>query len=309
MHDKLAQHFDLNLLVSLYTLIEFKNVTHAASALKMSQPALSVQLAKLRILFKDELLIPRPEGKGMYLTEKAELLHLPLKKLIDDLDTIQQIKPSFDASRDQRIFKIAISDTASVSIMTSLIHFLRQLENPQLQIEFVQFQSDSMIKQLEQNEVDLVIDLEANLPDHFPSLLLMDEDFVVCFSHHHPLNTRKEISIEDYCALQHIVVNTNEESLKGYTDHVLKSLGYTRFINHSVSNFLMAIECLDSTQFVCTLPRPMALSTRFGVSFHELPFPSPRFRLRMIWHPKNHSNSAIQWLRNEIFQIIRYNPK
>ena len=41
-------HLDLNLLVSLHKLFEYKNVTHAAQAIHISQPALSAQLAKLR---------------------------------------------------------------------------------------------------------------------------------------------------------------------------------------------------------------------------------------------------------------------
>ncbi|MGC9743016.1 LysR family transcriptional regulator [Pseudomonas capeferrum] len=55
---------DLNLLVSLDTLLAEMNVTRAATRLHISQPAMSAQLSRLRELMGDPLLVPiqkRPE--------------------------------------------------------------------------------------------------------------------------------------------------------------------------------------------------------------------------------------------------------
>ena len=49
---------DLNLLVSLDALLEECNVTRAAARLHLTQPAVSTQLARLRKVFDDPLLIP-----------------------------------------------------------------------------------------------------------------------------------------------------------------------------------------------------------------------------------------------------------
>ena len=62
---------DLNLLVSLDVLIEEANVTRAAARLGVSQPGLSAQLARLRDLFGDPLLVPSESGRGMLPTSRA----------------------------------------------------------------------------------------------------------------------------------------------------------------------------------------------------------------------------------------------
>ena len=78
---------DLPLLVSLDALLELKNVTRAAERLHLSQPALSSQLARLRILFKDPLLTPSETGRGMVATPKAMELAAPLRPEADVIDS------------------------------------------------------------------------------------------------------------------------------------------------------------------------------------------------------------------------------
>ena len=61
---------DLNLLLALEALLAELNVTRAAKRLNLSQPALSAQLARLRDIFGDQLLIPT--SRGVYATAMAK---------------------------------------------------------------------------------------------------------------------------------------------------------------------------------------------------------------------------------------------
>ena len=56
------QGLDLNLLRTLNVLLSENNVTRAAQRLNLSQPSVSVQLARLREIFADPLLLPGPRG-------------------------------------------------------------------------------------------------------------------------------------------------------------------------------------------------------------------------------------------------------
>ncbi|SPL71332.1 Nodulation protein D 2 [Acinetobacter stercoris] len=298
------RHFDLNLLLSLHVLLKLKNVTHAAQVLNISQPALSAQLARLRHSFQDQLLVPSTHGKGMVLTEKAEVLIEPLETLVNQLQLIHQTEPSFDPEHDERIFKIAVSDSASVSLSRVIADFLATLTN-NIKIEFVHCEPAKLTEQLEQDQLDLVIDLENNLPDHFPGLMLIDEDFVLCFGLQHPLSQQRTLSVEEYCSLKHIIVKTDDQSFTGYTDLSLKMLGHKRVIQHSLSSFVMATQCLIYSDYVCTLPRHLVQHASEPLQFLELPFISPRYKLRMLWHPKKQDNPAILWLRHMIYTFVR----
>lgn len=56
------KRLDLNLLLTLDVLLAERSVTRAAERLNLSQPSVSVQLARLREVFNDPLLVPAQRG-------------------------------------------------------------------------------------------------------------------------------------------------------------------------------------------------------------------------------------------------------
>ena len=125
---------DLNLLVSLDALIEEGNVTKAAARLNVSQPALSAQLARLRELFQDPLLVPSRTGRGMIPTARALKLRGPLHAALKDLETVIKRPPAFDPLTANRSFAIAASDNATVVLGIGLIERVRKLAGPGVRV-------------------------------------------------------------------------------------------------------------------------------------------------------------------------------
>ena len=118
------RQIDLNLLVSLDALLAECNVTRAARRLHLSQPALSAQLARLRTLFADPLLLPAETGRGMTPTARALALGPALHLALKDLESVVLHQPSFDPATDVRTFQLAMNDTAMVVIGLPLIEEL-----------------------------------------------------------------------------------------------------------------------------------------------------------------------------------------
>ncbi len=78
------QRLDLNLLRTLDVLLSENNVTRAAQRLNLSQPSVSIQLAGLREIFADPLLMPGP--RGMQPTARADELRQPLRAALAALE-------------------------------------------------------------------------------------------------------------------------------------------------------------------------------------------------------------------------------
>ncbi|MGJ3321049.1 LysR family transcriptional regulator [Klebsiella michiganensis] len=90
------QGLDLNLLRTLNVLLSENNVTRAAQRLNLSQPSVSVQLARLREIFADPLLLPGP--RGMQPTARADELRGPLRDALFELQPARLVQ---QADRDE----------------------------------------------------------------------------------------------------------------------------------------------------------------------------------------------------------------
>ncbi|WP_432453386.1 LysR substrate-binding domain-containing protein [Agarivorans sp. QJM3NY_29] len=86
---------DLNLLLILQQLLNQKHVSKTARSLNISQPSVSRALQKLRVIFKDELLVRTNQGYD--LTNRAKVLLKDLERLIAEMETLfdgQQFEPA-----------------------------------------------------------------------------------------------------------------------------------------------------------------------------------------------------------------------
>src|SRR5580658_2234434 len=86
---------DLNLLVALKALLDERHVTRAAEKIGLSQPAMSRALGRLRVMFKDPLLVKG--AGGMALTARANDLHQPLQNILSEIGhiiTVPTVKPA-----------------------------------------------------------------------------------------------------------------------------------------------------------------------------------------------------------------------
>ena len=106
---------DLGLMLSLDVLLEEANVTRAASRLAISQPALSAQLARLRELFGDPLLVPASTGRGMVPTPRALAMKGVLHTALANLQALTDGPPAFDPLASKRSFRIVADDNAAVA--------------------------------------------------------------------------------------------------------------------------------------------------------------------------------------------------
>ncbi|VVE45137.1 transcriptional regulator [Pandoraea morbifera] len=294
---------DLNLLVTLDALLAQRNVTHAAQRLGLSQPAVSAQLARLRQVFGDPLLIPADSGRGMVASARALALVAPLRAALKDLELVVRARPGFDPLTDVRRFVIAASDNATSTIGISLLERLPLVAGDGVQVAFVHARQTDIAARLESGEVDVLIGSERMVPPTMRGRKLLDETFVMAQRKGHPRGKRK-LTLAAYCTLRHVLVSTSGGSFFGFVDEQLQTMGRSRAVAVSVQTFTVVPELLYRSDYVCTMPARLATRCADRLDAFALPFDQPGFSLSAAWHPRNHHDPAVAWLRAQLIDAI-----
>ncbi|EJL87929.1 transcriptional regulator [Herbaspirillum sp. CF444] len=293
---------DLNLLASLHVLLEECNVTKAAARLHLTQPAVSTQLARLRTIFNDPLLVPAENGRGMIPSAHALTLADPLRTLLAQMENLVNHRSSFDPLIDNRTFRIAASDNATSVLGSALMEKLPEIAGPGVRIGFLNSDQQHIAGQLERSEIDLLIGSERMVPSSMKARKLLDEHFVMVQRKEHPRGRRKP-TLESYCKLRHVLVSTSGGSFHGFMDEHLEELGRRRMVAISVQSFALAAELLCRSDYVATLPSRLAARYADRLDIFDLPFAARGFSLFAAWHPRNHADPSLQWLRDTLASL------
>jgi DNA-binding transcriptional LysR family regulator len=293
---------DLNLLVSLDALLDEANVTRAAERLHLTQPAVSTQLARLRQIFGDPLLIPSPSGRGMTRSARAMELMAPLHDVLKQLESVVRQQPAFDPFADTRRFTIAASDQAIAVLGFQLMQSWSEHAGPGVQLGFVVAEQSTSVERFERGEIDLLIGSERMVPAWTKARKLYDEHFVFVQRKGHPRGLAP-VDLDSYCALGHVLVSTSGGSFFGFMDEHLQALGRARRVVLSVQHFTLVPELLARTDYVSTLPSRLVTRYRDVLDVFELPFEAGGFSLFVAWHPRNQADPGSVWLREKLVRI------
>jgi DNA-binding transcriptional LysR family regulator len=155
---------DLPLLISLDALLDELNVTRAAGRLNISQSTLSGQLARLRDLFGDPLLVPSTNGRGMVPTPRALELKTRLGGALVTLREAVSGDASFDPATSRRTFVIAANDSVFTIAGLNVMATVAAQGNAHLRMAIVPAGDGQMIERMARGEVDLFLGDAAKIP-------------------------------------------------------------------------------------------------------------------------------------------------
>ena len=127
------RNVDFNLLVPLRTLLEERSVSRAAERMRMSQPALSAALARLRRHFNDELL--SRTGNSYELTPLGVQLLERSQSALRGMERVFTAQADFDPAQSTREFSIASSDYAVAIIGGALTDTIAEVA-PKVRLRF-----------------------------------------------------------------------------------------------------------------------------------------------------------------------------
>lgn len=293
------RRLDLNLLVTLDVLLSEHNVTRAAQRLNLSQPSVSVHLARLREVFEDPLLLAGP--RGMRPTAKADELREPLRLALEALERAVSPASPFNPAEASLTWRIAATDYTETTILLPVLTGLRSA-SPGTRVAVLEAVPSRIAKQAKQGEIDLAFHTTEGAPAGLRHRPLFSERYVLVGREGHPRLKRRP-TLAQFCTLDHAIVSPDGGGFRGVTDEVLSAAGLTRRVALSVPHFLFLRSVLANTDLVAMLPSRLVRDTS-GLQIVEPPVDVPGFEIAMLWPERSHRDPAHQWLRERIADSV-----
>ena len=292
---------DLNLLYVLHVLIEEQNVTKAAARLKVSQPAVSRSLSRLRDVFDDPLFIRT--SHGLSATAKTQSLQPLLTETLKSLESL--IQPvEFNPASSERRFTLSTTDFGTLTVLPKILDQFRQ-EAPNAVLDVKSWDED-MVGQLDQSNIDLAVAVLSKEPPPGIRAMRLQSDEMVCLARKgHPL-IGDTLTLDAYLNADHVQVVLGRREFFA-VDRVLDKLGHKRHVSVHLPNFVPAARTVMDSDLLLTVPRLFAedmLQTASDIVLYELPFATRSFDYSMIWHESVQHDAAHIWFRGLLRQAF-----
>lgn len=289
---------DLNLLITLDTLLSEGSVAAAARRLRLSPSAMSRALARLRETTGDPLLVRA--GRGLVPTPRAVELREQVSRLVQEAQAVLRPAQTLDMGQVVRTFTLRSSEEFVENLGPALLARIAQ-EAPGVRLRFVD-KSDKDSALLREGSIDLsigVVDASAS-PELLTQALFRDRLIGVVRSGH--ALSQGEVSAERFAQGQHVYVSRRGLD-RGQVDDALQALGLTREISTIVAGFATAIALARDTDLIASVPERYTAQQRDGLYSFALPIVVPPFTVAMLWHPRLDADVAHRWLRGCLRQV------
>ncbi len=292
---------DLNLFTVFEAIYSEGSLTQAAKRLNLTQPAISHALARLRVRLDDPLF--ERHGHKMRPTPLAQNLLPDIQHALNQLNHALQVAHTFDASRSDKTFCLAMRDLVEVTMLPPLIQSLNS-EAPNIKVSSIRINRKDMSQKLASGELDFAVDvLLPNLPNVHHHRLIEDELVVLV---NKQLSAHKGLMDKaNYLAAKHIAVS-GRSSGPDLVDYALSSQGFNRDIHLRCQHYYSACQVVEKSDLVLTMPKSYAqvLSKSFEhIELFPLPLASTDIDIHLYWHQNRDKDPASIWFRDFIKNI------
>lgn len=294
-----TDQLDGHLLRVLATLIEEQSVSRTAARLRLSQPAVSGSLKRLRAILGDALLVR--DGTAMVPTARAPGLAAQARQALAAMEALVTTPDAFDPATAALRFRIASPDYIAPSWTARLVQHVAQ-EAPHCRIDLRPLGSTfDYERALGMDELDLVIGNWPAPPGHLHLSLLLEDELVCLMARDHPLaqDGREQVSEADYLAASHVSPQPYALTHRGVVETYLAERRQQRYSQVQVPYFALAPAIVANTRLLFTTARHFAEyhARLLPLAVLRAPEGFPRMRFYQLWHDRVHHAPPHRWLR------------
>jgi len=297
---------DLNLLVVFDAMLQHRNVTRAADSIKLSQPAMSAAISRLRALFDDPLFVRT--RMGMSPTPKAEALSQSVRQVVQTIQIDILQSKDFNPLLSDKTFTLLTPDIAEVNFLPRLISELAH-KSPKINLKTLAMPREAAAYSLESAEAEMAIGYFPDLHKAgFFQQKLITNSHVCLVRKNHPTIGDK-ITNAQFLQSAHAVVKP--DGREHIFERFLQTKGISRRVVVELSHFMSLLPIIETTNLIATVPKDLAdfFVQHGNVRYIPTPMKSPVIDVHLFWHRRFHKEPAHIWLRQVIYQLFNKSTK
>lgn len=292
---------DLNLLTVFDAVMQEQNITRAAHLLGMSQPAVSNAVARLKVMFNDELFVRY--GRGIQPTARASQLFGSIRQA---LQLVQNELPGsgFEPITSERAFNLCVCSPLDNSLTSLILNKVNEVA-PNIHLVFKSCLNQNTEHQLRYQELEFVIGYEEFRRPEFACVPLFHDEMVLVASANHPrlLGPLKEsdiyreehaaVSLERYASFSQPWYDTTEKQAR---------ISYQGMALTSVLNVV------SQTELVAIAPRWLAeeFTEKLNIKILPLPMKLNSRTCYLSWHEAAGRDKGHQWMEELLVSVCRH---
>jgi DNA-binding transcriptional LysR family regulator len=293
---------DLNLFVVLEAIYREGNLTRAGRQLKLTQPAMSHALKRLRELLKDPLFIR--EGANMVPTPFSRNMINDVRQALQILELNLYEDRNFDPAHTRRNFQLGFWEIMESTILPRLASLMAKAA-PEMSITTLRVKRREIETELAAGTLDLALDIPINMSDSIRQAPLFSDRVVVMARAGHPA-IGEELDLDTYLKQDHILVSSRRLG-PSLVDAELNRKGRKRRIVLRCQHYFAACRVVSETDMLLTIPEHHAqlLNSRFNHRLYPFPLKSlQQLEIHMYWHESAENDPPNRWLREQIRKVV-----
>jgi DNA-binding transcriptional LysR family regulator len=287
---------DGRMLRTFLTVLETGSVTQAAKRLGVTQSAVSHALERLRAALGDPLFVK--SGRGIVATARAEDLAAPARQMLADLQRLAR------ASR-------FVPEEASLALTVAANDFQRDLLLPvfcqrvtartrTFSLRIIPSRAPTA-EMLRDGRCDLIITPRPPEGSDVLQKRLLVDHFACFFD---PSRRAGPVNLEEYLAASHVTV-VHEDGRRLEFDEWLGARGLARRVAIAVPDFAGIAAFLRGTNLLASVPSRLGQGPLQSLAAVPLPFSAPALSMFLVWHRRDHDDSAHVWLRAQLEDAVK----
>ncbi|MFV0262059.1 MAG: transcriptional regulator LeuO [Kluyvera sp.] len=291
---------DLNLLTVFDAVMQEQNITRAAHMLGMSQPAVSNAVARLKVMFNDELFVRY--GRGIQPTARAFQLFGSIRQA---LQLVQNELPGsgFEPLSSERVFNLCVCSPLDNYLTSIILNKVNEVA-PHIHMVFKSSLNQNTEHQLRYQEIEFVLGYEEFRRPEFACVPLFNDEMVLVASKNHPrmcgLVSESELYKEE-----HAVVSLDRYA--SFSQPWYDSVDKQSRIAYQGMALVSVLNVVSQTNLVAIAPRRLAEEFSEQLSLQVLPLPM-KLNSRtcyLSWHEAAGRDKGHQWMEELLVNACR----